>query len=112
MGLLMRRMRTGSVGGDVARLADRIASEFPDSPEGASLKASLPTLRRSAGLCARCSQPYTGIEAACPECLAAPASAGPTLLPFPDEPEPVEEEPVPGADLDGIEAGLTFREPD
>jgi hypothetical protein len=45
---------------------------FCHTVEGASLRASLPTLRRSAGLCPRCAQPYTGLANACPQCLAAP----------------------------------------
>jgi predicted amidophosphoribosyltransferase len=58
------------VQGDVAELAARAAESFGDTPEGASLRASLPTLRRSAGLCPRCAQPYAGIDEACPQCLA------------------------------------------
>jgi hypothetical protein len=69
IGLLMKRMRSGTVGVDVALLAARIAGRFGDTPEGASLRASLPTLRRSAGLCARCGEPYAGVEDACPKCL-------------------------------------------
>ncbi len=69
MSNLMRRLRTGTVRADVAILAARIANSFPHRPEGASLKASLPTLRRSAGLCARCAEPYSGEEDACPKCL-------------------------------------------
>jgi hypothetical protein len=71
MRLLMRRMRTGTVGPDVARLAERVSGAFPATVEGASLRASLPTLRRSAGLCAVCATPYSGAESACPKCLAA-----------------------------------------
>ena len=69
MGLLMKRMRTGTVRADVAGLAAKVAEAFPHRPEGASLRASLPTLRRSAGLCARCAGPYSGVEDACPRCL-------------------------------------------
>jgi hypothetical protein len=69
IGLLMKRMRSGTVGVDVAFLAARIAGRFGDTAEGASLRASLPTLRRSAGLCAQCGEPYTGVEDACPKCL-------------------------------------------
>jgi hypothetical protein len=81
MGLLQRRMRTGTVRADVAELAAKIADSFGDTPEGASLRASLPTLRRSAGLCPQCARPYRGIDAACPECLATARAAprnGPT----------------------------------
>jgi hypothetical protein len=83
--MIQKRLRTGTAGGDVAGLAARIADSFGDTPEGASLRASLPTLRRSAGLCPRCAQPYTGIGEACPRCLAVgaptafqPQAAGPS----------------------------------
>lgn len=110
LALLMRRLRTGTVRTDVAELAARVAELFPDTPEGASLRASLPTLRRSAGLCPRCAQPYRGVEDACPECLA--AVPGPTILPLRDEndtPDPDDDDlsPPPPA-----EDGLIIREPD
>ena len=70
MALLMRRMRAGTVRGDVAVLAEKVATSFAHRPEGASLRASLPILRRSSGLCPRCSEPFTGVEDACPKCLA------------------------------------------
>lgn len=69
MGLIHKRLRAGTVRPDVANLAGRVARSLDDTPEGASLRAALPTLRRSAGLCARCAQPYTGIADACPNCL-------------------------------------------
>ncbi|MEW4567644.1 hypothetical protein AB1L88_07215 [Tautonia sp. JC769] len=70
--LIQRRLRAGGgVRAEVVELASRTAESFGDTPEGASLRASLPTLRRSAGLCPRCSRPYTGTEDACPECLRA-----------------------------------------
>jgi hypothetical protein len=69
LALIQRRLRAGTVRVDVAELAGRVAESFDDTPEGASLRASLPTLRRAAGLCARCAQPYVGIEKACPACL-------------------------------------------
>jgi hypothetical protein len=84
MSLLMKRMRTGTVRADVAHLAARIAESFSHRPEGASIRASLPTLRRSAGLCARCSGPYTGIEDACPNCLA----GTPKIADLPETPVP------------------------
>lgn len=80
LGLLMRRLRTGTVRADVVHLAERVAEVFATHAEGASLRASLPTLRRSAGMCPVCGGAYTGIETACPECQrrkaaeAAPAS--------------------------------------
>ncbi|MBX6314161.1 MAG: hypothetical protein IRY99_14785 [Isosphaeraceae bacterium] len=96
LGLLQKRMRTGTVRPDVAHLAARVAESFGDTPEGASVRASLPTLRRSAGLCPRCAQPYTGIEDACPRCLA--ARAGISFVPVPDE------EPEPPTDVDAAPA--------
>jgi hypothetical protein len=74
MALIQRRMRTGTVRTDVAFLAEKVADSFGDTKEGASLRAALPTLRRSAGLCPRCAQPYTGIAEACPSCTAAAAA--------------------------------------
>jgi hypothetical protein len=70
MGLIQKRLRAGKIRTDVAELAARVAETFDHTAEGASLRAALPTLRRSAGLCARCGQPYTGIADACPKCLA------------------------------------------
>ena len=67
--LIHKRLRTGKIQTDVALLAGRIADSFSHTVEGASLRASLPTLRRSAGLCPRCAQPYTGVADACPSCL-------------------------------------------
>jgi hypothetical protein len=67
--LIHNRLRTGRIQTDVAHLAGRIAETFSHTTEGASLRASLPTLRRSAGLCPRCAQPYTGVADACPSCL-------------------------------------------
>jgi hypothetical protein len=75
LALIMKRLRTGTARPDVAALAAKVAERFPKTVEGASLRASLPTLRRSAGLCARCAKPYRGIADACPECLAGPPLA-------------------------------------
>jgi hypothetical protein len=85
MALIQRRMRTGKVRADVALLAGKVASSLDDTPEGASLRASLPTLRRAAGLCPRCAQPYTGIEDACPLCIAGMAVPPPTGPPQDDK---------------------------
>src|SRR5271166_1186036 len=68
--LIHNRLRTGKIQTDLAVLAGRIADAFSHTVEGASLRASLPTLRRSAGLCSRCGQPYNGLANACPVCLA------------------------------------------
>jgi hypothetical protein len=76
MGLVQRRMRTGTVRADVATLAAQVAGRFAHTIEGASLRASLGVLRRSAGLCPRCAQPYAGLEAACPKCRGVAAIRG------------------------------------
>lgn len=75
--LIQRRMRAGTVRADVVQLAARVAERFGGTVEGASLRASLPTLRRSAGLCPVCGEPYTGLQDRCPRCQAALAAAGP-----------------------------------
>lgn len=76
---VQRRCLTGQVAVDVVHLAERVSRAFADTREGASLRASLPTLRRCAGLCPRCGQPYHGEESACPGCLPgfAPGPPGP-----------------------------------
>jgi hypothetical protein len=68
--LIHNRLRTGRIQPELAELAGRIAEEFGHTVDGASLRASLPTLRRSAGLCPRCAGPYAGVADACPACLA------------------------------------------
>lgn len=67
--LIHNRLRSGKIQTDLAVLAGRIADAFSHTMEGASLRASLPTLRRSAGLCPRCGLPYSGLADACPACL-------------------------------------------
>ena len=90
MGLVQRRLRTGTVRPDLVALAARVAESFGGSVEGASLRASLPTLRRSAGLCPKCAEPYAGVGDACPKCLA--ASTAPTpLAVVADEPDDSDE---------------------
>jgi hypothetical protein len=69
LSLIHRRLRTGRVQPDVVQLAARFAEDFATTVEGASVRASLPTLRRSVGLCPRCAQPYIGLADACPACL-------------------------------------------
>jgi hypothetical protein len=76
MNVIHRRVRSGIIQVDVVQLAGRFADAFPMTPEGASVRASLPTLRRSVGLCPRCAQAYTGVADACPKCLAGPAGTG------------------------------------
>jgi hypothetical protein len=86
MALIQRRLRTGTIRADMVVLAARIAESFGGTTEGASLRASLPTLRRCAGLCPKCAEPYAGVGDACPKCLAA------STAPIPDSPGPMEDE--------------------
>ena len=51
VGEIQRRVQAGPIRPDVATLAARVVDSFADTPEGAALRASLPNLRRSAGLC-------------------------------------------------------------
>lgn len=99
IGLIHKRLRTGTIRPDVVGLAGRVADRFGGTAEGASLRAALPTLRRSAGLCPKCGEPYTGLADACPKCLA----------PTADEPAPDPSRPIADADPvpeDDPEAGL------
>ena len=86
LGLIMRRMRSGTVRGDVVRLAARVADRFGATTEGASLKASLPMLRRSAGLCTKCGEPYAGLAESCPRCVAAAVATGENRSSAPSQP--------------------------
>jgi hypothetical protein len=67
-----KRLRAGLIRPALAELVARVAAGLGGTPEGASLRAALPTIRRSAGLCARCAKPYTGVADACPQCLGVP----------------------------------------
>ena len=49
-----------------AALAARVVESFGDTPEGASLRAALPSLRRNAGLCPRCARPNPGARRSLP----------------------------------------------
>lgn len=77
VGLIQKRVRAGTSPVEVAELASRVADSFGDTPEGASLLASLPSLRRDAGLCPRCGRPYAGPADACPRCLSNGARSTP-----------------------------------
>lgn len=74
MNLIQRRLRAGTLRGDVVELASRVAERLGNTVEGASLRAALPVLRRSAGLCPKCSRPYAGTGDSCPSCLRALAN--------------------------------------
>lgn len=54
---------------EVIHLAERVVDAFGDTTnEGAQVRAALPTLRRSAGLCPDCGQPYDVSLVRCPAC--------------------------------------------
>jgi hypothetical protein len=84
LSLIHRRLRTGKIQPEVVVLATQVAEMFATTVEGASMRAALPTLRRSVGLCPRCAQPYTGVADACPQCL----SGGPKASTSPPHPGP------------------------
>ncbi|HEY2155064.1 MAG TPA: hypothetical protein VGH33_05510 [Isosphaeraceae bacterium] len=114
LALIMRRLRGGTVRPDVADLAARVAERFPRSVEGASLRASLATLRRSAGLCPRCAKPYRGIAEACPVCLASAQAAAENgvvaVVPWAEE-SPVDPEPSPEPSPGGLDHPLFLDDP-
>jgi hypothetical protein len=83
--VIRRRLRVGRIQVNVVHLATQVADTFAATAEGASLRASLATLRRSVGLCPRCGQPYTGTAAACPKCLAGPSAPPPPEPEMPDD---------------------------
>lgn len=56
---------------DAVPIAERLVNSMGDTTsEGAQLRAALPTLRRSIGLCPDCGQPYDVSLARCPACEA------------------------------------------
>lgn len=74
MNHIQRRLRTGTIQAEVVTLTARVSEVFGGTTEGASLRAGLPTLRRTVGLCPRCGGPYVGASDACPVCLGVAAS--------------------------------------
>ncbi len=90
VGEIKKRIRAGTVKPDVATLAARIVDSFADTTEGAALRASIPNLRRSAGLCPRCARPYRGSADACPRCLGNPSTPSPAPVPLAGDPDPEE----------------------
>jgi hypothetical protein len=74
MNHIQRRLRSGTIQAEVVTLTARVSEIFGGTAEGASLRAGLPTLRRTVGLCPRCGGPYVGASDACPVCLGAAAS--------------------------------------
>jgi len=84
VGRVQARAKSGTPAGAAAAaaLAARVAVSFGDSPEAASLRAALPSLRRNAGLCRRCGRPRVAQSDLCARCASA------TPLPMPDSTEP------------------------
>ena len=76
------RARAGTPAGATAAaaLAARVVESFGDTPEGASLRAALPSLRRNAGLCPRCARPNPGGTALCPRCAGSGGTGPPARL--------------------------------
>ena len=101
MALIQKRLRTGTIRADVVVLAARVAESFGGTTEGASLRASLPTLRRSAGLCPKCAEPYAGVGDACPKCLAAAPGPAPAASPTGAIEEGIPGDPGPDDELTG-----------
>lgn len=86
--LIQRRLRGGRIQLEVVQLATQAAETFAATVEGASLRASLPVLRRCVGLCPKCAQPYRGTAAVCPRCQAegtVPPAAAPAASPEGDD---------------------------
>ena len=106
MALIQQRLRVIPIQAEVVLLAGRAAEQFDDTREGASLRAALPTLRRSVGLCPRCGAPYLGIDNACPQCLGTPPAPrdGPADPPVAPRLEPPAIIPVDPGDDDGLSA--------
>jgi len=99
LSLVHRRLRGGGVQLEIVTLAERVSESFAHTVEGASLRAALPTLRRSVGLCPRCGRPYNGTADACPVCLTGKTSMGPEPESEPEpELEEVDEPPVENRD--------------
>lgn len=85
---IQAQTRAQSVSIETARLAARVADSFGDTAEGASMRASLPALRRKAGLCPRCGRKSKETSELCPRCTAdraASASFSPSGAPIPKE---------------------------
>jgi DNA-binding GntR family transcriptional regulator len=65
----LRESLAAGKAGDVIHLAERATDVVGEStPEGAQIRATLATMRRSAGLCPECGQPSDTRLARCPEC--------------------------------------------
>lgn len=71
MATFLREALANGKAKQVVHLAERVVDAFGDSTnEGAQVRSALPTLRRSAGLCPDCGQPYDVSLVRCPACEA------------------------------------------
>gem|GEM_PF-4238279 len=89
---IFQRMHSGTVREDVAVLAQAVVATFPESTEGKTLAQVIGVLRRSAGLCPRCAQPYRGIASACHACLKGTPEA--YQIAWDDDSEPINGTPL------------------
>lgn len=80
---IQRRLHGGKIQREVVELATKVAESFAATTAGASLRQSLPMLRRAVGLCPRCAGPYLGVAQVCPVCLATAAMTAPSPPPTP-----------------------------
>ncbi len=87
---IRKRVQAGTIRADLADLAARVVDSFADTPEGATLRASIPNIRRSAGLCPRCGRPHRGQTDLCPRCRAAGPGATASPVPPSGIPDPEE----------------------
>jgi hypothetical protein len=86
--LFLREALAGGRAADVIDIAERVAETFGDSSsEGAHLRTALPMLRRGAGRCPECGQPYDVTLVRCAACTTKReqrrASAAPAAPPEP-----------------------------
>lgn len=85
---LQNRLRKVGVDLELVELATRVADSFSAHAQAAGLRSALPTLRRSAGLCAKCGRPFTGVADVCPFCRAGLKIADPEAPAAVNEPLP------------------------
>jgi hypothetical protein len=68
--LVERRVAAGTVDIELAGWVARALDSLGTMPEAEPLRAALPDLRRSAGLCQKCGRPTRGKDGLCSACLA------------------------------------------
>ncbi len=97
MAQIQKRLRGGRMSIDVALLSGRVAEALNHTPEGASLKAALPTLRRSVGLCAVAANPTAAWPTPAPPASSRHRAPGPPTARSPPRrnPSPTTSTPMP-----------------